>query len=437
MTDAVTCDEPVEYPTVRPDPLRPPTAFSELREDAPICPLRYPGGGVGWLVASHELARAVLTDQRFTSQASKHLSVDWDAMVEYMAGSAPPDAIRRYLDTSLSREERLAAHREIFPKYRGNMLAQDNERHTWLRKMHTGYFSVRAVSGWTSMLERIVGECLDGMERAGSPVDLLEVYARPVASMMTCEVLGLPYEDRARFMEPISASMSDEAVTSDDDPGMSARADAMSELREYVRGVVERKRAQPGDDLLSEIVANGDLDDDEMIGVADLLFIAAYETSTAQISLSVFALLSDPTLWQTLQQDPSLIPGAVEELVRYMSIVQPGATRDALEDVELGGVTIKPGETVTVSLLAANHDPAKFTDPARIDLRRDTTGHLGFGQGRHMCIGQHLARLELQIALRGLIERFPNLHLAVPADKVSLPTRPDHTFRLDGLPVAW
>jgi cytochrome P450 len=434
MTDGVLAEEPIDYPTLRPHPLRPPEAFAELRADRPICRLHYPGGAVGWFVTSHELGRAVLADSRFSSRASSLLFVDRRAMVESMAGAAPPGVVERYLHGQ-SREERLAAHRELFPTSRGDMLSQEAEGHSRLRKLHTGYFSVRAVRGWQDMLERIVGECVDAMEAAGSPVDLLEMYAKPVAAKMTCEVLGVPFADHARFTEPLAGHIDSAVDTGESDLERLQRA--TEALREYVMGVVARKRREPGDDLLSEIVTNGDLDDDELTGAARLLFHAAYETSTAQISLSAYALLREPELWQTLRDEPSLLPGAVEELVRYMSIVQPGATRDALEDVELGGVTIRAGETVTISLLAANHDPARFVDPARIDLRRDTNGHLGFGQGRHMCLGQHLARLELQTALRGLIERFPDLRLAVPDEEISLPTRHDYSFRLDGLPVAW
>jgi cytochrome P450 len=216
------------------------------------------------------------------------------------------------------------------------------------------------------------------------------------------------------------------------------RAAATSAFSDFAHTVIEAKRTSPADDLLSELVLKGELTDTELVGAAMMLFSAGHETTANTLALSTFFLLCDRSRWDALRADPSSIAGAVEELLRYITIVQTGAaTRTALEDVDLNGTTIRAGESVCVSLAAANRDPARFTDPDRFDPSRDANDHLAFGHGRHMCLGQHIARLELQIGLAGLMRRFPTLSLAVPAQDVQLYHGDHQLYGVHELPVAW
>jgi cytochrome P450 len=202
--------------------------------------------------------------------------------------------------------------------------------------------------------------------------------------------------------------------------------------------VVEHKRENPRPDILSDLVEQGELSEAEIVGLARQLFEAGHETTAAQISLGVIALLADRARWDQLRADPSLVAPAVDELLRYLSILQLGSfARTATEDVELGDVVVKAGETVVASIPVANRDPEKFADPDALDLGRDAAGHLAFGHGRHMCIGQHLARLEMEVALRGLLERFPTLDLAVPLEEIRFLGGEHQLYSVESLPVRW
>lgn len=367
---------PVTLPTARDQPFDPPAALGQLRDRAPLCRLRYPDGHVGWLVTSHALARAVLADARF--------------------GMSPPRS--PVAPTAASGRED--------PVNSGVVIALDPPEHTRVRRLQTGHLTARRVATYRGAIERIVAGALDAMRRAGPPVDLVATFAQPVPSLAVCELLGVPDEDRGRFERPSTAMMNPECTPEEE-------LAAFADFCEYGREVIWRKRSRPGEDLLSEVVRSGELTDDALVGLALHLFMAGHETTANQLALSVFALLREPARWETLVARPALIPGAVEELLRYLTIVQVGAfTRTALDEVELDGAVIEPGEAVTVSLSAANRDPRRFRDPDALDLTRDAGGHLAFGYGRHMCLGQHLARVELQAALAGLVRRFPTLRLA-------------------------
>jgi cytochrome P450 len=409
MTSAEATAEgaPVPLPTVRNHPFDPPPALGTLRGERQLCRLRYPDGHVGWLVTSHALARAVLADPR--------LSVRPDRPPVGEPGENA--AVREAL--------------EDLPENAGIVITLDPPAHTRLRRLQAGYFTVRRVSEHRAAIERIVSDCLDAMQKAGPPVNLVDVFALPVPSLTICEMLGVPRSDRYRFERPTEVSV---------DPHASAQEKiaAFREFCDYAHGVIEQKRIQPRDDLLSHLVADGQLTDDELAGAALQLFGAGHETTANMLALGTFALLCDRSRWETLQANPSLMDTAVEELLRYLTIVQLGAfTRTAVEDIELDGVKIEAGESVTVSLPAANRDPAKFSDPDELDLTRDASGHVAFGHGRHMCLGQHLARLEMQVALAGLMRRFPALHLAVPAHEVPMYSGERALYGVRELPVAW
>ncbi len=202
----------------------------------------------------------------------------------------------------------------------------------------------------------------------------------------------------------------------------------------YLGELVQAKRAEPTDDLLSGLTTTA-LTDEELTNIGFMLLGAGLDTTANMISLGMFALLRNPEQLAALRADPGIADHAVEELLRYLPII-PFTMRAALEDVELDGQLVRAGETVTISLPAANRDPSKYTDPDTLDLFRSTSGHLGFGHGVHQCLGQQLARVEVQVALPALINRFPTLRLAVPADEV--PLRTDMAiYGVHRLPVTW
>jgi len=206
-------------------------------------------------------------------------------------------------------------------------------------------------------------------------------------------------------------------------------------LTGYLASLVTGKRADPGEDILSDLARQDDLSIEELTGIAFLLLLAGHETTANMLGLGTFALLEHPDQLAELRADPSLMPGAVEELLRYLSVADI-FYRYATEDLELGGETIPEGSTVVVSLLAANRDPARFENPDSLDLRRNARGLLSFGHGVHQCLGQQLARIEMRAGFEGLLRRFPTLALAVAADEVRLRTDMN-IYGVHELPVTW
>jgi cytochrome P450 len=391
---------------VRADPFAPPDALSELREDQALRRLRYPDGHLGWLVTNHALGWSVLTDSRFSTRASR---------------------------CPVSDPEKVAAlaERGDDPVMSGFLLTMDPPEHTALRRMQTGRFTIQHVSQKQATIERVAESCLDAVEAMGPPVDLIATYAAPLTSLVLCELLGVPSDDRRHF-ERLTAIRSDPGATADEDQA------ACEDYRNYVRGVIEAKRADPGDDVLSDIVAREELTDDELAGVALQLFGAGHDTTATQLAMSVFVLLANRREWERLSSDFSMMGSAIEELLRYLTIVPLApVTRRAREDVVIQDVLIREDECITVSLGTANRDPEKFERPDELDLTRDSSGHLALGQGRHMCLGQHLARLEMAIGLKALMMRFPTLDLAVAPHDVQMRDEAAIIFGPEVLPVTW
>jgi cytochrome P450 len=401
--DAVVA-EPVDLPSERVDPLDAPVG---LRELTPVSRLRFSSGNLGWLVTGYALGRSVLVDSRFSVDSVSMPLGDPEVIAE-------TDRIERST-----------------PEHAGVLILLDPPQHTKIRRASASYFTVRAISEQEAAVERIVSDRLDVMAESGSPVDLVPTFALPISSFSICELLGVPHEDRERFERP-SAVLADPRIDAED------KRAALVDFYDYCRQVVAEKRASPRDDILSDLIRKGELTEDEIVGLARQLFEAGHETTASMIALSVITLLSDRGRWESLKKDPSQIGNAVEELFRYLAIVPIGAaSRTALEDVELGNVVVKQGEKVIVSIAAGNRDREKFHDPDELDLGRNATGHLSFGHGRHMCIGQHLARTEVIVALRGLIERFPNLNLAVPVEELRFFPGEYLLYGVEELPVAW
>ncbi|MFC7565175.1 cytochrome P450 [Actinomadura namibiensis] len=277
--------------------------------------------------------------------------------------------------------------------------------------------------------EEITAGLLDAMAGQGPPADLVTALAQPLPGLMICELLGVPAAERERFQRHAAAGILGTDVTPDD------TYRAWAALSEHIGALVPVKRAAPAEDLISDLAA-GDLTDEEITGLGVFLLGAGLDTTGSVLARGVFALLTHPEQFALLRSDPGLVEGAVEELLRYLSI-GPCGLRTALEDVEVDGVLIRAGQTVTISQPAANRDPARFPDPDTLDVRRDAAGHLTFTHGIHQCLGQHLARLELRVALRELIARFPTLRLAVEPGDVPMRDEYANVYGLYRLPVAW
>lgn len=383
-------------------PFDPPRELVRAREHGPISRYAFPDGHQGWLVTGYDLVRSVLADPRFSSRKElmrHHPLIDYGDI-------------------------------EVPPAPPGEFLLMDEPQHSRYRRPLAGRFTVRRMRMLTERVEQITAEHLDAMEEAGPAADLVAAFARPVPAVVICELLGVPYRDRDSFQEQIEAFLGGEA--SDEE-----QIAAYTETQRYLADLVAAKRADPTDDVLSELTG-GDLTDEELRGIALILLAAGFDTTANTLALGTFALLRDPAQLAALRAGPEAADGAVEELLRYLSVAKT-FMRTALEDVELGGRTVEAGTTVILSYNTANRDPERFTDPHVLDVRRREGGHLAFGHGIHQCLGQQLARVELRVALPALFDRFPTLRLAVPAEEVEAGLRPETAdiHGLKSLPVTW
>ncbi|MFI6456956.1 cytochrome P450 [Streptosporangium amethystogenes] len=393
--------EAITFPFGRPDPFTPPERLAALREERPVTRMTYPDGRVGWLVTSYPAVRSILADPRFSSRRELlNVPVPFPLMQE----------MRRPADP-------------------GMFIRMDPPDHTRYRRLLTAQFTVRRMKQLEPRIHEITEERLDAMEKAGPPQDLVREFALPIPSLVICELLGVPYSDREEFQQATAVLLNLESAVED------IRA-AVARVAAFFARLIELKRAEPADDLLSGLVTGGELTDEELGNIGFLLLAAGHETTANMLGLGTFALLQHPDQLAALRADPSLIDNTVEELLRYLSIIHIGPIRAALEDVEVDGELIRAGEVVTLSVQAANRDPARFTDPDRLDITNPASGHLTFGHGLHQCLGQQLARVEMRTAFPMLFDRFPDLRLAIPAQEV----RMRDTMSIYGvreLPVRW
>ncbi|MFI6928650.1 cytochrome P450 [Nonomuraea spiralis] len=288
----------------------------------------------------------------------------------------------------------------------GNLLGQDPPEHTRLRRMLTPEFTIRRMRRLEPRIRDIVDEHLDAMEAAGSPADLVSSFALPIPSLVICELLGVPYEDRADFQSR-TGRMLNLALPVEE------RIAANFESRAYMRELVTRMRTDPGEDLLGMLIREhgDDLTTSELVGIGNLLLLAGHETTSNMLSLGTLALLRNPEQLELLRKEPERIDATVEELLRWLSIVHSGTIKYTTTEVELGGQTIGAGEMVLCSLPAANRDPGFIDDPDTLDITRGAPGHVAFGHGVHHCLGAPLARMEMKIAFPALFARFPGLRV--------------------------
>ncbi|MEU4573514.1 cytochrome P450 [Nonomuraea sp. ATR24] len=313
----------------------------------------------------------------------------------------------------------------------GQLIGFDPPEHTRLRRMLTPEFTVRRMRRLEPRITEIVQAALDDLENAGKPADLVAHFALPVPSLVICELLGVPYADRAGFQER-SVRMLDTSLP------MAERVAAQREDRAYMASLVTRAQADPGEDLLGMLVREhgGDLGTDELVGIASLLLVAGHETTSNMLALGTLALLRHPDQLALVRDDPAHAEPAVEELLRWLSIVQALPPRTTTTDVEIAGQVVPAGSLVICSLPAANRDPAFAGDPGVLDVTRGAAGHVAFGHGVHHCLGAPLARMEMRIAFPALLRRFPGLALAGPYDGVSFRAF-SIVYGLNALPVTW
>ncbi|MFD4637555.1 cytochrome P450 [Lentzea sp. NPDC058436] len=385
-------------------PFDPATGLTELSGQGRIHRIEH-NGDVVWLVTGHDEARAVLAAPQMSS-----------------------DRINSPRARALISPE---LHAEMFPPERqaGSFIFMDAPRHTRFRRLLTGQFTVRRMRDLTPRVHEIVTEALDAMIAKGAPADLVHDFALPVPSLVICELLGVDYGDRDEFQQRTAKLLS--LSTTVDEQIKNNLA-----MRQFMQKLVRAKQENPGDDLLSGLVRDTDLNEDELVGIANLLLIAGHETTANMLALGTFALLEHPEQFARLHEDPELIDNAVEELLRYLSIISSGVSRHAKEDVEIGGVTIRAGETVVVSVPAVNRDDSQYEEPHELRVDRPRGHHVAFGHGIHQCLGQQLARVEMAVGFTELLRRLPTLKLAVPADEI--PLRTDMSiYGVHSLPVTW
>ncbi|QRP48267.1 cytochrome P450 [Amycolatopsis sp. FDAARGOS 1241] len=385
-------------------PFDPPREITALRAVRPVSPLAFPDGHEGWLVTGYDAVRRLMADTRFSSRQ--------DLGVIHVPFETPGMPVQT----------------EPSPQMPGVFIAMDPPDHTRLRRKLTGAFTVKRMKVLEEQIIEIAERQLDELAKLTPPVDLVKEFALPVPSLVICELLGVPYEDRADFQ-----ANSQQFLVKDQ--SLEEKMGALGALMGYLGELVTRKRAEPGDDILSDLARHEDLTIEELTGAAFLLLLAGHETTANMLALGTFALLEHPEQLAELRADLELLPDAVEELMRYLSVVDINY-RYATEDIELGGELITEGSTVVVSLLAANRDPQRFENPDTLDIHRKARGQMAFGHGIHQCLGQQLARIEMRAGFAGLLRRFPDLKLAVPAAEV--PLRTDmNIYGVHELPITW
>jgi cytochrome P450 len=379
--------------------------FARLRESRPVAPVRMPGYGRVWMVTRYADVRAVLTDPRLARD------------------------VRRWPGGGRTRPSEATGIND-------HMLHSDPPDHTRLRRLVQKPFAARRAALRPRAQEIAAGLLDELAARDDDVIDLLDRYARPLPVAVICELLGVPAADREWIRDTVYAY---------DEPAEHERVER--ELAAYFTELTAAKRAGPGDDLVSALVlardnpggtgdgGTGDtLTGDELLGTVFLLVMAGFDTTVNLIASGILALLIHPGELARLRADPSLLPAAVEELLRFTSPVNHANDRFTTEDVSIGGVNIPAGEWVMPAISSADWDPAQFPGADRLDLSRDTSGHVAFGHGVHHCLGAPLARMEAEVALGALLARLPGLSLAVPA--AELRWRPVSLMNgLESLPV--
>ncbi|WP_405991996.1 cytochrome P450 [Streptomyces sp. NBC_00986] len=380
-------------------PFDPPPAYTAAARDAAVTRAVLPDGTACWLVTGYDEVRAVLADARFSADART-------------PGFPFLSAGQRELATA-----------------KPSFIRMDDPEHARLRRMVTKDFLVKRIEELRPGIQDIVDRAVDRMTEGRTSADLVADFALPIPSLVICLMLGVPYEDHDLF-QSLSRTLLDNRTSRPQAEQAHAR------LMGYLAELAERKRREPGDDILSRLAARDDLTDQETASLGFLLLVTGHESTANMATVSVLALLRRPDQAKLLREQPELVRGAVEELLRHLTIIHLGLGRAATETVRVGEVTIPAGEGVICMLSTANRDEQLFASGADFDLTRDARRHVAFGYGIHQCLGQTLARVELQIILTTLLRRLPGLRLAVPADQLTY-NQDNIVYGLRELPVAW
>ena len=363
----------------------------------------------------------------------------WDGSTPWLIHGY--DAIRAlFTDSRTSVDDRLPG----YPHWNEGMLATVHKRprsvftsdaeHTRFRRMLSKPFTFKRVEALRPAVQRIADDRIDALLAGPNPGDIVSTLGLPVPSLVISQLLGVPYEDADFFQEQAQRGTGRYATEEDTAKGAAS-------LAKYLANLIRSKMQGPSEDLVSDLAERVNSEEISVREAAQLslgVLIAGHETTANMISLSVAALLEHPDQLALIRDadDPKVTATAVEELMRYLSIIQSGQRRIAVEDIEVGGETIRAGEGIILDVAPANWDSRQFPDPDRLDLQREDGPHVGFGYGRHQCVGQQLARMELQIVLPTLFRRIPTLRLAVPVDE--LPFKHDTlAYGVYELPVTW
>jgi cytochrome P450 RapN len=376
--------------------------YGRLRDNGELARVRMPYGGEAWMATSYEDVKTVLGDPRFSRAAT--LGADVPRMMPLIQNES-------------------------------NLLTMDPPDHSRLRKLVAKAFTMRRIEMLRPRAQEVVDGLLDDIEAQGPPADLVEGLALPLPITMICELLGVPYEDRDKFRAWSDAALAFNAFTLEE---IQAGRDG---LRNYLAGLVAQRREQPTDDLLGVLVQARDeedrLSEDELVQFGVTLLVAGHETTANQTGNFLYTLLSTPHLLRDLREDPELLNPAIEEMLRMTPLgTAAGFPRIATEDVVLSGTLVRAGEAVMTQLASANRDGGVFDHGDEIDFHRENNPHIAFGHGVHHCLGAQLARLELQVAVGSVLNRFPDLRFAVPVEEV--PFKTGRLIRgLRALPVTW
>ncbi|SEH03250.1 Cytochrome P450 [Nonomuraea solani] len=369
----------------------------------PVSRVRLWDGGTAWLVTGHADVRALLADPRAGVDVSQ-------------PGFPHTNAVSKARDAQMK-----------------TLMQMDPPEHTTHRRRLIADFTVRRIEALRPGIQRIVDDLIDGLLAGPNPADLVEAFALPVPSLVICELLGVPYADRAFFQR-----VAGELVMDEGDP---ARAMAASEeLNDYLERLVELKSAEPGDDVLSRLAVEqyrtGAMTRSEIATMGQLLLVAGHDTTANMIALGTAVLLAHPDQLRAIRDGSAVVAVAVEELLRYLAVTHTEARRVAREDLVIGGRLIREGEGIIAVKSTANRDPAAFPDPDALDVHRGARHHLAFGFGAHQCLGQALARVELQVVFGTLFRRVPTLARAVAPEELVFKEKAVF-YGLRELPVTW
>lgn len=398
-TSGVTDLSVIPAPRSAQCPLAPPAEFANWREAPGLRRAMYQGRPT-WVVSRYHDIKAALVDPRLSA----------DTMPELFKPASPDET-------------------------RPVMFARvDDPEHHRLRRMVAGDFTFKRTETMRPQIQDVVDRYLGEMAGNGSPADLVRNFALPVPSLVIALLLGVPSEDLGLFQQHTTAGLD---IRSTEEQ----RAQGFAAMYAYIQELVNRKEHDPGDDLMSRLVADyvvtGQLNRETAAMTGVIMLVAGHETTANMLSLGTVALLQHRDVFERLGQtdDPAVIANIVEELMRYLTIVHSQVDRVAIEDLILGGQLIRAGDFVLMNLPAGNWDTGFVDNPEAFDVDRNTRGHLGFGYGVHQCIGQNLARVEMQVAFATLARRLPALKLAVSPDELKF--KEADIYGMKELPVSW